>query len=191
MYQDRHGEEDHRVHPVDISRLVTQHMSKWMPCLLEISVTKLWGGSYGRERPLFIKPLSWFYLHSFSRSFQVLTFSHPRVCRHQDLHSQEVCPAPLWATQDKGSQCCDTGLRPWDPSGLETAQYVWDRSCISLRRRYLLWNCPVHQDFASSGFINLKQGCCSLSVLLCLFGMFFCFCGGVLEGHSSITAVMA
>lgn len=49
----------------------------------------------------------------------------------------------------------------------------------------------AHQDFASCGFVNLKQGCCSLSVLPCLFGIFVCFCSGVSEGNSSITGVMA
>lgn len=47
---------------------------------------------------------------------------------------------------------------------------------ITFRRLHFLWKCPVHQDFSSCGFINLKQGCCSLSVFHCLFGIFVCFC---------------
>lgn len=50
--------------------------------------------------------VSWFYLHSCSHSFHLLVLSHPRICRHPDLHSQVVCPAPLvCSAQDKGSWC--------------------------------------------------------------------------------------
>lgn len=90
----------------------------------------------------------------------------------------------------QGQPVSDIELRPWGPSGLNTTQQVWDRSFITFRRLHLLLKCPVHQDFASCGFINLKQGCC-LSVSASVFGMFVCFCGRVLEGNSSIIGLMA